>query len=192
MRNNYDIIADVTKVQKIINTIENSNLNVNEFTKKEFDALFKGNATAHSDFSLDWLRIRGVNKVGNVKRSCLGGVIPFVTLAREEFFEVPNKNKVKSYCIVDENNNEVKGYDENDFYTPKTHTLLEKIYGNIKLVETEKPIMGRRNYYKIDFNALKKVNTRKNDVEKYYEDKILKLSKTVAKYQKMLDAFCAE
>lgn len=198
MRFNRWTVANINKVAMVINALRKvENFNADEFTQKEFDKLFKGNKSKPSGFSLSWLRDYGVDNDGDIRCASSWGyprreVTRFVTIAREEQFEVPNKTThEKGYALADENGNILKGYNADDFNYPKMRALIEEKFGKVHLVEVDKPIMGKRYFYRIDLDALNRVAKCSDEIAKYYEYKILKMSTQLEKYQKALDLVSA-
>lgn len=188
---NYCEIRDINKVSTVVTALkENPYLIGREFTKKEFDAIFKNRRLC----SLEWLRNNGIDKDGNIKpyrpRWKDNTVTPFVSLTREEKFEMHYKDgqcgfEQKVVCCA--TGEIVPNISPKEFTNATVRTVIEQIFGKCKIdmVETQ-TFIATRNYYRFDIDALMSVNKKINECKSYYASKLVKARKDVDKYTEIL------
>lgn len=194
-----NLSRDYAKFLSVVSQIKNCDLIGKEFTKKEFDKIFKGTKKNPSDISLDWLRYNGArdgrvtyNRYGNKK------VTPFVKVVREETFEMPlSENsldygkKIKAVRKIGSGeivNCNIDMFEKDEFYRD---AVIAKM-GDCAIVETEKTtFMAKKYFYMIDIDAINSINIERYTMlcREIYEDKLAKARKEVARLEKVLANF---
>lgn len=172
---------DYVKFLSVAEQIKNCELVGREFTKKEFDKIFKGTKKNPSNVSLDWLRNNGVCD-GRIVYTRYGGsrnTIPFIKVVREETFEMPlSENsfdygeKTKTVRKIDNGeivNCNIDMFEKDEFYRD---AVIAKM-GDCAIVETEKTtFMAKKYYYMIDISAINSVDIK--GFKMYYREKLEK------------------
>lgn len=189
-------IADITKVLSTIKALnEHADFIGREFTKKEFDKVFKGIV------SLDWLRENGFNESS---RGYYEGRVyhkpyrpgkeyhPFVKLVRVEDFEMPYKEDayvpttLVAYCVATGETLpkvNAKRIDRQSYSFDKDYfEIVTELFGEIGLRE-EKPttFTAHRNFYEFDLDALKSIDKRAESMRAYYERRLEKAQREMEK-----------
>ena len=185
----YDI-KYANKVTQIIEVLKGSDLMDREFTKKEFDKVFKGIT------SLDWVRENGLtndHKVGSYSKYPYSRkAIPFVTLVRVEDFELPFKNdnpyRKEMFVVYNENGEKVQNINAEKFSWDREYAeMCRKAYGNLVVdKEIEETFTAHRNYYKFNLDALLGVTLDREKAVEYLTERLDKARKEVEKCEKAL------
>lgn len=172
---------DYVKFLSVAEQIKNCELVGREFTKKEFDKIFKGTKKNPSNVSLDWLRNNGVcdGRIVYTRYGSSRNTIPFIKVVREETFEMPlSENsfgygeKTKTVRKIDNGeivNCNMDMFEKDEFYRD---AVIAKM-GDCAIVETEKTtFMAKKYYYMIDISAINSVDIK--GFKMYYREKLEK------------------
>lgn len=179
-------IADINRAMALVTIFEGSDLVDREFTKKEFDKVFKGIA------SLDWVRENG-NLNGRVHGICpydsYADTVPFVTLVRVEDFEMPYKADTYrrpteiAYLDGKKVDINIRKYKYDSDY----RAMVTKAYGEIEIrTETPDTFTAHRNFYKVNLEALKGIEPYSEECRAYYTKRLEKACAEVARLEKAL------
>lgn len=193
-------MRDYVKFLSVVEQIKNCELVGREFTKKEFDKIFKGTKRNPSNISLDWLKDNGVfdGRIVYARYSSHKSTIPFVKVVREETFEMPLSEDSWGYGEITKTvrkigngeivNCNIDMFEEDEFYRD---AVIAKM-GDCAIVETEKTtFMATKYFYMIDIDAINSV-----DIERFkmyhceeIERKLADARKEVARLEKVLANF---
>lgn len=173
MQNYYDIT-------RIVDTIKNSGLNLNDFTQKEFDEIFKGTQDKKGIVSLKWLRTHGVDEDGYIKPTWYG-IPPFAEIISKETFTLDNVERKK---LIDEYGREVKNCPIR--YFKKLLGAERRKYARCRVVTYKAPLEVARYHYKISFNR-EAMFKNMELVELFIDDDILRLQKKLDELHQTLE-----
>lgn len=132
-----------------IDIITNSGLNLDDFTQKDFDKIFKGTQKLKGLLTLRWLRSHGIDDHGRICWTYCGNAItPFAEIISKDTFVIDNLKRKK---LVDKRN----GRDVTEITLREYKSLdmvTRKEYDYCEIVAYEESREVARYHYKLNLD----------------------------------------